>query len=169
MKTTVLLAAILALSGTATAQITPAQDAQIKRVLREIVEMDDELKAIQANQQTLENNAAARRDEYRSLITRYPGISISPESSTSDMYRALHDYRMKRAATVKPLVDEQSRDANAKMCAALKNLKDDRDRLEASDDYKRTKLQDRIDLRKAFDDLIAETMTEGDPCTFSPE
>jgi hypothetical protein len=169
MTKTAALAALCLLPSMATAQITPGQDAQIKRVLREVVEMDEELKSIQSNQPTLQTNKAARHDEYNSLVTRYPGIEISDGSSAAEMYRALHQYRMRRAATVKPLVDEQVRASRVQSCDALEAMQAERTRLEATDGYKRAKLQDRIELRKAFDDLIAEASTEGDPCSPSAD
>lgn len=149
----------------AAAQITPVQEAQVKRVLAEVVEMDEELQAIQRNQEVLKTSPAARRDEYHSLLTRYPGIAITPSSTPAEMYRALYRYRMQRAATVKPLVEEQVRHSRVRSCEALRKLQKGRADLEASDGYRRAKLQDRLELRKAFDDLIAAALAdEGDPC-----
>lgn len=169
MKIIGLVVAIMMLPGIATAQITPEQDAQVKRVLREVLEIDEELKAIQSNQQTLETNKAARRDEYRSLMARYPGIKLAPESTTTEMYGALYRYRMTRAATIKPLVEEQLRASRIKTCTALRELEAGRAKIEATDEYKQAKLQDRIELRKALDDVIAEAKSEGDPCSVKDE
>lgn len=128
-----LVVAALAGGVPAIAQITPEQNAKIESGLRDVVDIDEELKAITVNQDTLTKSVAARRDEYQSLVARYPEIVLRPEATVREMYRALYVVRMKRAALIRPLVNQQLKEANARSCIALKDLQDARQKLEESD------------------------------------
>jgi hypothetical protein len=138
------------------APVTPEEEAHVKAVLKEVVAIDEELDTIRRNEGVLRKSTAARREEISSLLLRYPKLPITSDSSIEEVYSALYRHRMDRGKSVLPITQRQIDQSQQAACVALDGLMASRRELEASDDYKKVPLQQRLDLRKAFDDVLNE-------------
>lgn len=157
-----MLATVAAL---ALSQVTPADDARLQAGLEEIKQIDAELSTIRQNRSFLATSKAARDDELSSLRLRYPEIAFPPHPSVDDIYQSLYVVRMERAKMLLPIARAKQRQINDQLCERLAAIEQSRRELEGTDGYKRASLQDRIELRKSLDDLIAKaSASETRPC-----
>jgi len=143
----------------------PAQpDRNVDDDLKQVLAIDDEIAAIGRNAATLAGNRGARFDEINSLKLRYPEIEIPPNATVADVVKALRKVRAARAAQAMPAMEARVRQANDAYCKARAALFAKRTEMEATDDYKRMSLDDRLALRRAIDDLIAANKPDGLDC-----
>lgn len=155
-----ILAVGIALIGSAVNAATPSEEAKVKAVLAQLAEIDKEDAAIAANERELNASAALLDEERSSLLLRFPGIQIPPGSDVSAMRKHLRAYRQAQGATVLPIVERDRQLAHERLCAQKAQLEATRAKLEATDGYKRATLEERMELRRAFDNLYAEAGIE---------
>jgi len=164
------VALLMSPNNAGAAQVTPAQEAELKRVMIEVVGIDKELEAIKAKRSTMVTSVSEKRAEYIYLVNRYPGVKISRDSSVDDMYKALYRYRMDLAHTVLPIANEQVRFARQESCRHLKAIEDVRARALAGDEYKRADPKAQAQTKATLDEIVsiaqaeAVEANEGDPC-----
>ena len=135
-------------------QLTPGQEADLASGLKDLAAIDTELLAITEHQDALRKSRAARLDEIASLKSRYPEILLTEAMSLEQIYKALYAVRMGRAAKLKPLAVEKKRAAHLELCRSRAKVLETRVQIEASDEYKRLSLADRLEWRSSMDALI---------------
>lgn len=145
---------LLAAIAAQVSPVTPQQEAQLQAALSDVKAMDKELDTITKNQEYLRSSIEARHEEISSLLIRYPQLPITRTSTLEEVYKALYRHRMERGASVRHIADQKLAYGKQESCVAFNRLKESRRELEESDAYKTTPLQDRLDLRKAFDDVM---------------
>jgi hypothetical protein len=135
-------------------QLTPSQDATLAAGLKDLAAIDAEVVAITEHQDVLRKSRAARLDEVASLEARYREIVLTDAMSIEQIYKALYAVRRGRAARLKPLALEKGRAAHVEFCRARAKVQETRARIEASDEYKKLSLADRLAWRGSVDGLM---------------
>jgi hypothetical protein len=150
--------ALLAAQAVSTVPVTPAELATSEAILAEVRAMDEELAAISRNQAALNKSLPARRDEVVSLRTRFPGIAV-PDSpvNTTIIFNALRDQRMARAAVAKPILVRMIAESKAKACTSAAEVDKLWREYQATDDYKRSTLEERLAFRKKMEGFAIES------------
>ncbi|HKY82955.1 MAG TPA: hypothetical protein VJM09_15965 [Sphingobium sp.] len=148
-----------------TAARTPAEDAQVKAVLNELIAIDEERDAIKTNAVEIDGNENVRREEIESLKLRYPGIVLPDEAKSAQMGTALWDFRQRRADTVRAIVERDALETRQKACEAYRKMESLRAQIEATDGYKTASLTQRMELRRSWEAFYTDTYHDmGDPC-----
>lgn len=119
--------------------------------------MDAELREIRRYQGTLRQSRAARLDEILSLRSRYPEIVLPEAATVEQIYKALYNVRMSRAAKIKPLWQQKQSYLDKEVCRASRNFKKMIADIESGDGYKSLPLKERLEWRADIDEINAGT------------
>lgn len=163
MKILIAHAAIVLLyAGPALGQMQESEIVRAQAAIVGIAEMDAELKTLRDHQTDFRERPALLKDEYESLILRYPGISVRQNSSFERMYKALFDVRSTWAIDVGSIVRQALAKTNVHHCQNARQLRASFDNLFASEKYKRADAEYRVQLRLSIESALTSNITLSD-------
>lgn len=161
MLRTVLIAGVMLVAPMAQAQT--ADSPEFTKAMAELTSISNEIQEVASNQSALNKSLAARNDEMASLLVRFPGIEIPKDPTTVQLHDALRAHLAAKLNRYRPIINETMAATKQAACDARKESDKARAAYEATDDYKRSSLSERLAWRQEYEKSAATS--DGDVCS----